>query len=195
MKKLLVALLALGLLAGGFVVADAAFAGQELEEEETFVSVVRGVGNMAVGRSTRLEIYIERWSLPEERTELLGTLAEGGPPALLTALQRIEPVGRVRVGTRTSYPLSFSRQDVHEDGSRTIVLVTDRPIRNFEALNSSTTVDHAFSLFQFKVDANNEGEGSIIAGARILVDRETGTMGLESYDSAPLRMGSIRAGR
>ena len=195
MKKLLSALLALALLAGGFTAGSTAFAGQELEEEESFVSVVRGVGNIAVGRSTRVEIYIERWSLPEERTQLLGTLTEGGPQALVDALQRIEPVGRVRVGTRTSYPLSYSRQDVNEDGSRTIVLVTDRPIRNFEALNSSSTADHAFSLFQFTVDADNEGEGSIIAGARIIVDKETGAMGLESYDSAPLRMGSIRAGR
>lgn len=202
MKKLCVAALAITMLAGGLVMASSAFAWQEdsaevamEDSEESFVAVLRGQGNIAVGRSTRIEIYIDRWSTPEERNMLLGTLAEGGPQALVNALQRIEPVGRIRVGTRTSYPLSYSRQIVNEDGSRTIRLVTDRPISSLEALNASITMDHAFSLFELNVDADNKGDGTVIAGARIKLDMEAGTMGIESYDSAPLRLGSIRPGR
>lgn len=199
MKKLTMPVLVLTMLASGWVTASSVFAVQDeiaaISEEESFVAVLRGQGNIAVGKSTRIEIYIDRWSSPEERNMLLGTLAESGPQALVDALQRIEPVGRIRVGTRTSYPLSYSRQFVNEDGSRTIRLVTDRPISGLEALNSSRTMEHAFSLFEMKVDANNEGEGTVIAGARIKLDMEAGTMGIESYDSAPLRLGSIRPGR
>lgn len=199
MKKLTMPVLVLTMLASGWVTASSVFAVQDeiaaISEEESFVAVLRGQGNIAVGKSTRIEIYIDRWSSPEERNMLLGTLAESGPQALVDALQRIEPVGRIRVGTRTSYPLSYSRQFVNEDGSRTIRLVTDRPISGLEALNSSRTMEHAFSLFEMKLDANGEGEGTVIAGARIKLDMEAGTMGIESYDSAPLRLGSIRPGR
>jgi len=199
MKRLLSALLAFTLLAGVFITASTALATQDEipagDVEETFVGVLRGQGNIAVGRNTRIEIYIDRWSRPEERNMLLGTLAENGPQALVDMLQQIEPVGRIRVGTQTGWPLSYSREIVNADGSRTIRLVTDRPISGLEALNASTTMRHAFSLFELRVDANNEGEGTVIAGARIKLDMEAGTMGIESYDSAPLHLGSLRAGR
>jgi len=199
MKRLCVTLLAFTIIATGLVTASSVFAMQDeipvSDDEESFVAVLRGQGNIAAGRNTRIEIYIDRWSAPEERNMFLGTLAEGGPEALVDALQEGEPVGRIRVGTRTGYPLSYSRQFVNEDGSRTIRLVTDRKISNLEALNSSRTMEHAFSLFELRVDANNEGDGTVIAGARIKLDLEAGTMGIESYDSAPLRLGSVRPGR
>jgi len=199
MKRLSVALLALTMLVGGLAAASSALAMQDdfdpQDADESFVGVLRGQGNIAVGRNTRIEIYIDRWSTDEERNKFLGTLAEGGSQALVNALQEGEPVGRIRVGTRTGYPLSFSRQIVHEDGSRTIRLITDRKISRLEALNASRTVEHAFSLFELRVDANNEGEGTVIAGARIKLDMEARTMGIESYDSAPLHLGSVRPGR
>jgi hypothetical protein len=192
MKKLLVAGLALALLAGVAVVAQPLGA---QDEEESFVAVLRGRGNIAAGMNTRIEIYIERWSEPGERERLLGIMAESGSQALVQALQEVQPVGRVRVGTRTSWPLSYSNQIVNADGSRTIRLATDRPISGLEALNSSSTMKHAFSLFEMQLDANGEGSGTVVAGARITINAEARTFGIESYDSAPLELVSIRPGR
>ena len=52
----------------------------------------------------------------------------------------------------------------------------------------------AFSLIEMNVDAENKGEGVMIVGAMIKLDMENHTMSIESYDSAPLKLGNVRPG-
>ena len=190
-SRLVRVLMAVAIIAVGF--APMASHAQDDSQEETFLAVAHARGNIQTRWNERIEITIERWSTPQETEDYINLFKEQGRQALVDAFQNNPPVGRVRVGQRLSYPLSFSRQFGAGGGKRTIRLATDRPIQGWEAVMQETTQRCAFSFMEFTLEADNTGEGYAIVGAKLTIDDE-GQFHIESYDSAPLKLGSIRPG-
>lgn len=159
---------------------------------ERFAMRAQAMGNVRTGDSARVEITIDRWSEQTERDRLLDILVESGPDAMKSALVALPEIGRVRVDARRSYPLQFARELVSEDGSRIVRLVTDRPIGFWEAMTNSRTSEYAFTLIELRLDANSEGDGAAMVGVEIRVDAATRSFSLVNYDSAPVRLSSVR---
>ena len=76
-----------------------------------------------------VEITIDRWSPNAERERLVASLQQKGPDELLKQLQKTRAVGRIRTPDSLGYDLHYAQQMPSEDGGRTIVIATDRPIR------------------------------------------------------------------
>ena len=149
--------------------------------------------NMNSGPTTGVvDFTIDRWSTDEERDRLLAIVRENKDPTtpLLTALQKLPPVGRIRTSTSLGWDLHYAREFPQEEGGRRVVLGTDRPIGFVEARNSTRTMDYPFTIVEIHLDKDDKGEGKILAGTKIYVDKNNNLV-LENYGQQPVRFNEI----
>ena len=131
MRALLVPQLALSALAISAALSAPASGVSAQAVSETFTAFAI---NMNSGPKTAtVDIKIERWSTDAEREALLSILVEEkdkyrANQALLKALQKMPKAGYIRTPDKLAWDLRFARQNPMEDGSRQIVVGTDRPV-------------------------------------------------------------------
>jgi hypothetical protein len=143
-------------------------------------------------RTGTVDIVIERWSTPEETSNLKAILVEGGDDKLLSALQKIKPrCGFVRTSTSLGWDLYFARETPLPDGGRKIVVATDRPVSMWEARNQGRLSDYEFSLAEIRLPATGKGQGKAIPRAQLSFNKETNTLEIENYDREPVRLNEI----
>jgi hypothetical protein len=143
-------------------------------------------------RTNSIDIVIERWSTPEEVEKLRGILIEKGGDELLPALQKIKPrCGYTRTSNSLGWDLHFARETQLEDGTRKIVVATDRPISMWEARNNPRSRDYEFSLAEIHLGADGKGQGKAITKATLSYNKQTNTLEIENYDREPVRLNEI----
>lgn len=144
-------------------------------------------------RTNTVDIVIERWSTPEEIEKLRGILIEKGGADLLPALQKIKPrCGYVRTTNTLGWDAQFARETQLEDGTRRIVIATDRPIAFWEARNNPRSRDYEFTLAEIHLPKNGKGEGKLIPAAKLSYDKEKQTLEIENYQREPVRLNEIQ---
>ena len=151
-----------------------------------------------VGRPNpgRIEIVIERWSSERERDELIATLKDKGSDALLKHLQKLPRVGYIRDanGRSVGWDLHFARERKLEDGSRQIVLATDRPISAWEAMNRPRSMDYDFTVADIRFDGDGKGVGKLTVAAKISVNKD-GAIEIENFANEPVRLTEVTSSR
>lgn len=153
--------------------------------------------NMNSGPSTAtVDFTVERWSTDEERTKLLTILVEEKNPyqaneKMLKVLQDMPKTGYIRTQRTLAWDLKYARQTPLPDGGRRLVLATDRPIGFREAVVQPRTTDYPFTIVEIRLNKNDEGEGKILAGTRLLIDKDKNLV-LENYGQQPVRFNQIR---
>lgn len=183
MRRIAVAALALTLLAPLATAKDAA----ELLRLRAFaVDMNNGT------RTGTIDIVIERWSTPEETESLRAVLVEKGEDRLLSALQKVRPrCGYARTSTSLGWDIYYAREIPQADGSRRILLATDRPVGMWEARNSGRSMDYQFSLAEMRLPKDGKGVGKAIPRAQITFDPDTKTLEIENYEREPVRLNEI----
>jgi hypothetical protein len=138
---------------------------------------------------------IERWSSERERDELIATLKDKGPDALLRQLQKLPRVGYIqRSGGQTiGWDLHFARERKLEDGGRQIIIATDRPIGAWEAANRPRSIDYAFTLVDIRCDGDGKGVGKLAIASKVSIDDRTGKIEVENFSSEPVRLTHVRS--
>ena len=101
---------------------------------ERFRAFAVNMGNGDASQSGPVEIVVTRWSSSEERERLLAALLDHGPEALLHALSETKRTGYLRTPNSIGYDLHFSQNVAGEDGGRRVIVVTDREIGYWEAV-------------------------------------------------------------
>jgi len=146
----------------------------------------------AAGGTSIVEIGIKRWSTDEERTALLTALADGGSQALAGALGKQDDLGFIRFDTGRQ-TLRYAREYLAPDGQgRVIMLATDRPVGLVEWAERFRTMQYTVSIVELQLNAKDKGEGTIIAGAEVKLNKEEGTLNIENYAVQPIRLTSVR---
>jgi hypothetical protein len=195
MRALLVPKLALAALAisAVFGAPSASVSAQNVREDFTAFAI-----NMNSGpRTATVDIRIERWSTDAERDLLRGILEEEkdvyrANQALLKALQKMPKAGFIRTPQTLAWDIRFARQNPMEDGGRQIVVATDRPIGFWEARNQPRTMDYPFTILELRLNKENKGEGKMLAGTKLYIDKKTNNLVLENYGQQPVRLNEIR---
>jgi hypothetical protein len=139
-----------------------------------------------------VEITIDRWSPNAERERLVAILQQKGPQELLKQLQKNKPVGRIRTPDSIGYDLRYAAQMPTEDGGRTVVIATDRPIGFWEATEHPRSIDYPFTLIQMKLNADGTGTGTMSYATRI-VAHENNVIELENFANQPIMLNNIKA--
>lgn len=183
--------LLVGAVATAVALASAVVAGQGQKERFTGFAI-----NMNSGPSTaQVDFTIERWSTQAERDGLLAILKEEkdsykANDAILRALQKMPAVGRLQTPQRLGWDLRYAYQTPLEGGGRRIVLATDRPVGFREAATQPRTMDYPFTIIEVRLNSDDRGEGKILAGTRLLVDKDNQLV-LENYGQQPVRFNQI----
>jgi hypothetical protein len=143
--------------------------------------------NMGSGNSGVVQIVIERWSTDAERDILKRTLAEKGPDALLGALQKIRPrTGYMRLPNTRGWDLYFARDVRREDGTRQVILATDRPISMAEARRSTRSRQYQFTLVDIRFDASGKGKGTLSTAAKLTINPKSNAIEVEDFNARPV---------
>ena len=139
-----------------------------------------------------VEFTVNRWSPEAERERLVSVLQQKGPEELLKQLQKLKPVGRIRTPDSLGYDLRYAAQMPAEDGGRTIVIATDRPIGFWEATQRPRSFDYPFTVIQMKLDREGHGSGTLSYATRI-VPRGNNVIELEDFATQPIMLNNIKA--
>jgi hypothetical protein len=152
--------------------------------------------SMNTGRSGETEITIERWSTEEERKTLLDLVAaakvgERGQHPLLSGLQKIKPrTGFIRTPNSVGWDLHYSHEDVLPDGTRQIVIGTDKPVSFAAAAGDTRAMDYPFTLIEMRFPkGGGKGEGKMLSATSI--STKNGRLELEIYGQEPVRLTQI----
>ncbi|HKC57461.1 MAG TPA: hypothetical protein VKC35_15105, partial [Vicinamibacterales bacterium] len=173
------------------LVCSLAFAQSNGQPERFTANAVSLSPEYGTGQQT-VEMTINRWSPNAERTRLVTLLQEKGPNELLKQLQKIKPVGRIRTPDSIGYDLRYAQQTPSEDGGRTIVIATDRPIGFWEATQRPRSIDYPFTVIQMKLDRDGNGSGTLSYATRI-VARGNNVIELEDFATQPIMLNNIKA--
>ena len=143
--------------------------------------------------SGTMKIVINRWSTDEEKDQLHAAFAENGQDGLLKAMQKTEQIGFLSFRNGIGYPVHYSREKPGEDGSRRIILITDRYINFWEARNNFRTMEYPFTLIELRLDKNNKGEGKMSIATKIALNKESKLFELEDWGTAQTLLMNVRS--
>ncbi len=158
-------------------------------QKESFTAVAVANNNVASGVGTVL-IDITRWSTEAEQKALVAALNKG-PEALLDALQDSKPTGTIRTPDSLAYDLRFAHQSPGEDGSRRIVVATDRPIGFWEARARPRTIDYPFTVIQMQMEGDGMGKGTLSYATKIVA--RGNVIELENFATSPVMLTQIKS--
>ena len=148
-------------------------------------------GNRA--HTSMLDIGIERWTTDEEHARLAAVLKEKGADALLEALQKTRPrAGYIRTTGSLGWDVYYARQTTLEDGTRRIILATDRPMNFWELWSRPRSVDYQYTLAEIRLGPDGKGRGTLVPAARIEYDEMTQTIEVENFDQQPVRLTEVK---
>ncbi len=173
-------------------VARAAAAGQSNIEKPIHITAfaVNLGANRPRAQASTVQITISKWSTDAQRDQLMTVLKEKGEQALLTALQKMPPVGTIRTPDSLGYDLRFAREQPWGDGGQQIILATDRPIGFWEAVNQTRSTEYPFTVIELHIKNNGEGEGKMSVATRVIPAGNT--LVLENYDIQPVLLNSVK---
>jgi hypothetical protein len=154
-----------------------------------------GRAMVGAGATANVDLYVNSYTTDAEAQALAGVLVQGGPNALLQALENTKAKGKVRLSGRVGfYDLKLIRSRRTETGRR-IYAVGDRPISFLEAYIANRSRDYEFGILQLDLKQNSkgkeEGTGALIYAAKIkLLDGNT--IDVENYGIEPVRLMAVQ---
>jgi hypothetical protein len=146
--------------------------------------------SMQAGVSGSVDIAIERWTTDQERETILNILATQGQSKLLDAFQAVKGRnGYIRTTRSLSWDLKYARENILPDGTRQIVIATDKPVSFLAASSGARVMDYPFTLIEMRFGKGKEGEGRMLVATSIGIKNKT--LELENYGQEPVRLTSI----
>ena len=163
------------------------------QERETFRALAQSLA-AGISGQTRIQIQISRWSTQEEADHLEQVVLEESMDRLVEELGRQPEVGRIWVPGQTgvSWALRYA-EEYREDGTRYILLATNRPVDFWEAVDRPLrTWRYRVSLIELALDENDQGEGAMAIGAAVTIDPKQGTLNIKHMTTTGVRLTNVR---
>jgi hypothetical protein len=144
--------------------------------------------NATGAASGTLEVRVSRYTPDFDRTTVETALRLGGYPRFLTALRNAPEVGQLVLAGGQPYTIRYARERV-EAGSRTIVVVTDKPVLFLGGgggrAGAKPRAGYEVAVLQIQLDGTGQGRGTMAAAARVRPDGDGGVL-LDDYAEAPI---------
>jgi hypothetical protein len=146
---------------------------------------------MQRGATGVVEIQVTRWSTDAERQTLLDILKESGQPAMLDALQKMPQVGYYRMPNTMGVALFYARSNELPDGTRQVVLGTDRSIGMATRSPQASKYDATIIEIRFK-KGSDKGEGKIVLAGKASIGKD-GKVQISNYQGEPVRLMDVQS--
>ena len=147
------------------------------------------------GGGTTVTIGVYRWSTDAERTALINVLKEEGSPEMVADMSQLPQVGFIMTQGTLAYALYYARENTLPDGTKQVVLATNRPLTFGGSLAGTTrTLKYDLGVIEMHFPKNGgEGEGKIIGQGMATIDKTTGKIEVNNYSGQPTRLMQIKA--
>jgi hypothetical protein len=157
---------------------------------ETFTAFARSI---STGGSASITIIINRWSTEDERQVLLNVLKVSGSQAAVNVMQDMPQVGYIRTSQSMGDALFFARQTTLPDGTRRVVLATNRPLSAAAMLNPGAANKYDALVIEMHFPkGKDKGEGKIVVAGKASIDPKTGEPEITNYSGQPVVLSDIR---
>ena len=142
-----------------------------------------------------VDLYVKEYTSDAEAKELAGTLREGGPEALLKALEKADSKGKITLTGRVGfYDLKLIRSHQTPTGRR-IIAVGHRPVGFLELYYSGRSRDYEFGILTIDLKRDGKGkekgQGALLYAAKVKVI-DGSKIELEHFGIDPIRLMSVR---
>ena len=150
---------------------------------------------LPAGATRNVTIYIDSYSTEQEAQQLDAISSSGGQDALLEALEKMKPIGRIEsVGTVSFYDFKLIISKPTPTG-RHIIALTDRPMGFREEARDARSTEYPFGILQLDLKddkkGKEEGEGTLIYAAQIK-DLNVEALNVEHYSVDPIMLLGVR---
>jgi len=157
---------------------------------ERFRGWIASVGGPRVPTDrTWVRLHADTYTDDETVVRLANVLADKGQDALVEAMKELEPAGWIAIGSNTRLDVRVIRS-LGTGDARVIRFITDRPIQFAEMWNATRSRNYKFGFVELTLDADGEGEGTIIPAAEIAI--EDGRVVITSLGIQPFRILQVR---
>jgi hypothetical protein len=154
----------------------------------TLINMEAPAGSVA----TPVDILLERWSSDQERDQVMNAMLEGTSDKLLDVVRKLPRIGSIHTPGSLGWDLRYARHGAGTDGRDRITILTDRPISFFEARERPRSADYPFTVIELRIGSDGRGEGQMMLGTKITMDRATGTLIMENYNIQQLSLNNVR---
>jgi hypothetical protein len=144
------------------------------------------------GGGTNVTIGIYRWSSDAERIALTDVLKTEGNAQMVADLSQLPQVGYIYSQGTLAYALYYARENTLPDGTRQVVLATNRPISFGASISGGTREKYNLGVIEMRFDKSGKGEGKIIGQGMASIDKKTGKVEVQNYMGQPTRLLQIK---
>lgn len=167
------------------------------EPIEKFQANALAIDGPPGSKSSVLSINIYKWSDEEDREEVMDAIKEATENkrsyrAVPEALRTLGKAGYMFLAGGQGWPIRYARE-IETDGTREIVLATDRPVTFSEVYRGSAVRDFDITLIVLKFEDSAKGEGVASVGTEVKWNEAKGQIEITNYSSQPVRLGDVRA--
>lgn len=140
------------------------------------------------GPSTvNLQINIRGYSDASTLDAMGQTFEEGNQDALLRKFQSMDGIGDVQREGNVGVQVKLILAQQTAEGGREITMITDRPMRFWEATSGSPTVNYPFGMIKFTVDDKGEGRGQLFPVVKIK-SISSRNIAIDDYGVIPIQL-------
>jgi len=144
------------------------------------------------GGGTTVTIGLYRWSSDAERASLINILKTEGNAELVADMSQLPQVGFIMTQGTLAYALYYARENTLPDGTKQVVLATNRPISFAGSIAPGTAQKYDLGVVEMHFDKSGKGEGKIIGMGMAKIDPATGKIEVENYQGQPTRLLQIK---
>jgi hypothetical protein len=167
--------------------AQAQVGGQRPESGNTPIETFTARAfSVQTGETGIVEMVVNRWSTDGEKEVLKAVLKAAGSQAMVNEMEKMPQVGYIKVPNSMGDALLYARSTDMPDGSRQVVLATNRPISVAGSLAPGTEQKYDLSVIEMRFKkGEKKGEGKMVLAAQASIDPKTGNVQLQNYMGQP----------
>ena len=170
---------------------------EKMKPIEHYKGNVMVTASPGAGGSGMADFMTYRWSEESERQEILDAIKDATGKArpareVAKALRGQKKAGYVSMANRIGYPIRYTKAFDMADGSRQIIMATDRPVSFSEAYSDSMAKDFDVTIIILKFDKDGKGSGLVSVGTELVWNEAEGKIGVTNASSQPVKVGDVR---
>jgi hypothetical protein len=141
-------------------------------------------------QQVQFNFTVTNWSTQDDIKRLGAILKEKGQDGLLAELQKLD-AGRInRVGD-TGNQIAVAEK--WQNGDKTVItMITARRMSMFEQSQRGVSKGYPFAFLQVTVNSNGEGDGKMVAAARIKYDKQADTFRLDPHGQGATPISNVK---
>jgi hypothetical protein len=157
---------------------------------EAYSAVAVGTGGSVGGKSIQFDFRVTQYTTDEDVQKFAELVKNQGTDGLRRALEK-EDKGRIAVVGSTGNQIAIARK--RTQGADTIItIITARTMPFVELYQNGRTTGCPFGYFQVKLDAQGNGNGQIMAAAKVRFDKKSGQYQIESFGNQYIKATNVR---